>query len=91
MALTRPKADEAGRWVGEKISTHLVVGEFTAPSTPEVDEDGDPEEDGGDDNPDGLGVELENGILSAAYLLQSPRVRNRVCLIPLLAFLGEAT
>jgi hypothetical protein len=75
----------------QKISTHLVVGELTASSAPEVDEDGDPEEDGGDDNPDGLGVELENGILGAAYLLQSPRVRNRDCLVPLLTFSGRAT
>jgi hypothetical protein len=59
-----------------------------ASPTPEADEDGDPEEDEGDGNPNGLGVELENGILGAAYLLQSPRVRNRDCLVPLLAFPG---
>jgi hypothetical protein len=57
-----------------KISTHLVVGELTASPVPEANEDGDLEKDGGDGNPDGLGVELENGILGAAYLLQSPRV-----------------
>ncbi len=74
-----------------KISTHLVVGELTASPAPEANEDGDPEKDGGDGNPDGLGVELENGILGAAYLLQSPRVRNRDCLVPLLAFSGRAT
>jgi len=48
-----------------EISTHLIVGLLTASPTPEADEDGDPEKDGGDGNPDGLGV---------AYLLQSPRV-----------------
>jgi hypothetical protein len=57
-----------------EISTHLIVGLLTASPTPEADEDGDPEKDGGDGNPDGLGVELENGILGVAYLLQSPRV-----------------
>jgi hypothetical protein len=74
-----------------KISTHLVVAELTASPAPEADEDSDPEEDRGDDNPDGLGVELGNGILGAAYLLQSPRVRNRDCLVTLLAFSGRAT
>jgi len=57
-----------------EISTHLVVSELTASPGLEANEDGDPEKDGGDGNPDGLGVELENGILGAAYLLQSPRV-----------------
>jgi hypothetical protein len=72
----------------QKISTHLVVSEVTTSPTLEADEDGDPKEDGGDDNLDGLGVELENGILGAAYLLQSPTVQNRHYLVPLLAFLG---
>jgi hypothetical protein len=57
-----------------KISTHLVVGELTASPAPKADEDGNPEKDGGDGNPDGLRVELENGILGGAYLLQNPRV-----------------
>jgi hypothetical protein len=49
----------------QKISTHLVVGELTASPVPKADEDGDP---------NGLRVELENGILGGAYLLQNPRV-----------------
>jgi hypothetical protein len=37
----------------QKISTNLVVGELTASPAPEADEEGNPEEDGGDSNPDG--------------------------------------